>query len=124
MLQKNGWNQTLARFRARLDAEFDTLQNIRDGQPSGGLVPEMALAEVEKIVKDDLKRSVGYFFTAFSSLISLICQPGDSRFGISRLEKESAPGTWIGTSKAYCRQSARWNQPPHQEARDQLRMTQ
>ena len=65
MLQKNGWNQTLARFRARLDAEFDTLQNIRDGQPSGGLVPEMALAEVEKIVKDDLKRSVSYFLLRF-----------------------------------------------------------
>lgn len=64
-LQKNGWNHTLARFRARLDAEFDTLQNVRGGQSSGGLVPEKALAKIDKVVKDDLKRSVSAFLLCF-----------------------------------------------------------
>ena len=72
--KKDGWEQTLVRFRAELDAEFDPLRNVHDGQPSGGLVPEMALAIVHKLAKENLKRSVsGFFFTAFSFFISLIC---------------------------------------------------
>ena len=57
--KKGGWDQTLTRFRARL---HDDLYGVRDGQPSGGLVPAMALAKFEKIVKEDLKRSVSGFF--------------------------------------------------------------
>ena len=58
-LKKEGWDQTLARFRVQLD---DTLNGVRNGQPSGGLVPEMALAKIEQLVKDDLKQSVSGFF--------------------------------------------------------------
>ena len=56
--RKDGWDQALARFRA----ELDTLYSTYNKQPSGGLVPEMALAEVNKFVKEDLKRSVSDFF--------------------------------------------------------------
>ena len=56
--KKGGWNQTLVRFRA----EFDTQHSVRNGQPSGGLVPAMALASSTKFVKEDLKRSVSGFF--------------------------------------------------------------
>ena len=57
--KKEGWDRTLPRFRAKL---HDTLYSVRNGQPSGGLVPAVALAEVEKLVKEDLKRSVSSFF--------------------------------------------------------------
>ena len=67
MLKRNGWDQTLARFRAKLETKFDTLKNVCDGQPSGWLVPETTLAKIDKIMKEDLKRSVSGFFTAFSS---------------------------------------------------------
>ena len=60
--KKDAWRHTLVRFRAELDVEFDTLRNIPDGRSSGGLVPEMALAIVNKPAKDDLKRSVSCFF--------------------------------------------------------------
>ena len=63
--KKVSWEQTLVRFRAKVDAELDTLRN---GQPSGGIVPEMALANVNKMVKEDLKRSVsGFFLLRFRS---------------------------------------------------------
>ena len=55
---EDGWDQTLVRFRAK----FDTQYSVHDGRPSGGLVPEMALAEVNRFVKEDLKRSVSGFF--------------------------------------------------------------
>ena len=54
----DGWLQTLHRFRAHAD----TLYGVQDGQPSGGLVPEKALASLNKFVKEDLKRSVSNFF--------------------------------------------------------------
>ena len=55
---KDDWDRTLARFRV----EFDTLYSVHYGQPSGGLVPEKALARVSKFAKEDLKRSVSDFF--------------------------------------------------------------
>ena len=99
---RDNWNQTLVRFRFQLD----TLYSVRNGQPSGGLVPETALAEIDKQIKEDLKRSVSCFFTAFSLIILLICQPGNSRSGTQRPERENDPGVWRITSKAYSRQSA------------------
>ena len=54
----DGWDRTLVRFRA----EFDPLYSVHYGQPSGGLVPEMALANVTKFTKEDLKRSVSCSF--------------------------------------------------------------
>ena len=93
---KNDWNQTLVRFQVQLD----TLYNVQNGQPSGWLVPEMALAEVNTLVKEDLKRSVSGFFTAFLLVILLICQPGNSLSETQRPEKESALGMWRITSEA------------------------
>jgi len=61
--RSDGWDQALARFRA----ELDTLYNTYNGQPSGGLVPEMALATINKFVKEDLKRSVSGFLLRFLS---------------------------------------------------------
>ena len=55
---KNDWNLALVRFQDH----FDTLYSVQNGQPSGGLVPEMALAEINKFTKDDLKRSVSNGF--------------------------------------------------------------
>ena len=57
-LGKADWDRTLVRFRA----EFDTPYNVHSGQPSGGFVPEVALASIHKFVKDDLKRSVSGCF--------------------------------------------------------------
>jgi hypothetical protein len=57
-LGKADWDRTLVRFRA----EFDTPYNVHSGQPSGGFVPEMALARVTKFIKDDFKRSVSGCF--------------------------------------------------------------
>lgn len=65
---KEGWDKTLARFREIFDAQY-TVQN---GQPSGVLVPEAAIAETNKFAKEDLKRSVSGFFTSLLSIISLI----------------------------------------------------
>ena len=56
---EDDWDQTLVRFRAELD---NTLYNVQNGQPSGGLVPAMALASMNKLAKEDLKRSVSCFF--------------------------------------------------------------
>jgi hypothetical protein len=84
----DSWEQTLVRFRAH----FDTLIYDHNGQPSGGLIPEKALAKLTKYVKEDLKRSVSDFFTAFSFIVSLICQPGNSRSVTRKPEKQSAPG--------------------------------
>ena len=50
----SGWDQTLVRFRGHLD----TLYNVQNGQPSGGLIPETALARIAQFAKEDLKRSV------------------------------------------------------------------
>jgi len=66
---KNDWNLALVRFQDH----FDTLYSVQNGQPSGGLVPEMALADVNKFTKDDLKRSVSndfycVFFHHFANL--------------------------------------------------------
>jgi len=58
---KTDWDLTLVRFQVQLD----TLYSVQNGQPSGGLVPETALADIERLVKEDLKRSVSGFFTAF-----------------------------------------------------------
>jgi len=88
--RKEGWDQTLTRFRDQLN---DTLYSVHNGQPSGGLVPEMALARLDELIKDDLKRSVSVFFTALSFIISLIRQPGNSRSGRRRPQTEIAPGT-------------------------------
>ena len=55
---KNDWNLALFRFQNH----FDALYSVQNGQPSGGLVPAMALAEVNKFAKDDLKRSVSNDF--------------------------------------------------------------
>ena len=52
------WNPTLVRFREK----FDTLFSVQDGRPSGGLVPETALAEIDKHLKEDLKDTVSGFF--------------------------------------------------------------
>ena len=57
-----GWNQTLVRFRAEFDGEFNTPYSVHNGQPSGGFVPEEALAKISEFVKEDLKRSVSVFF--------------------------------------------------------------
>ena len=59
---RDGWNQSLARFRAKFDGEFGTPHSVHDGQPSGGLTPEKALASLNKFVKEDLKRSVSSIF--------------------------------------------------------------
>ena len=56
--KKADWNPTLVRFRDKID----TLFSVQDGRPSGGLVPETALAEIEKFVKEDLKYTVSGFF--------------------------------------------------------------
>ena len=90
---KDDWNLTLVRFQVQLD----TLYGVQNGQPSGGLVPETALAEVNSLVKEDLKRSVSGFFTAFSLIISLICQLGNSRSVTQEPERESARGMWRTT---------------------------
>ena len=79
-MKKEGWNQTLVRFQARFEAFF----NNPAAQPAGGLTPEMTLVQIFKIVKDDLKNTVSGFFTGFSFIVSLICQPGDSRSGIRK----------------------------------------
>ena len=55
---KADWDRTLVRFRA----ELDTLYSVHNGQPSGGLVPEVALAKVNELVKEDIKRSVSGSF--------------------------------------------------------------
>ena len=52
------WDQTLARFQADLDDFY----NVHHGRPSGGLLPETALARVTKFTKEDIKRSVSNFF--------------------------------------------------------------
>ena len=52
------WDQTLVRFRAHLDAIY----TVHDGRPSGGLVPENALARINKFIKEDLRRSVSDIF--------------------------------------------------------------
>ena len=57
--KKEGWDQSLPRFRARLHG---TLFSVQDGQPSGGLVPAMALATIDQLVKEDLEQSVSCFF--------------------------------------------------------------
>ena len=57
--KREGWDLALPRFRTRLHEDLYTVQN---GQPSGGLVPAMALATIDKLVKEDLKRSVSGFF--------------------------------------------------------------
>ena len=84
--KKVSWEQTLIRFRAKVDAELETLRNVHDGQPSGGIVPEMALANVNKIMKEDLKRTVsGFFYCVFVhhfTNLSTLPQPlRDSRAG-------------------------------------------
>ena len=56
-LKKEAWDDTLARFRGQLQVFF-----VLDGQPPGGLTPEMALAQVFQIAKDDLKNSVSGVF--------------------------------------------------------------
>jgi len=53
----DGWDLTLVRFQAKLH------DLVRDGQPPGGLSPEMALAaKIVKLAKEDLKRSVSHIF--------------------------------------------------------------
>jgi len=54
---EDGWDATLVQFQAKLH-DF-----VRDGQPSGGLPPEMALvAKITKLLKEDLERSVSRTF--------------------------------------------------------------
>jgi hypothetical protein len=59
---QGGWNQTLVRFQAKFGTEFSIPYSVHNGQPFGGLEPEMALAEINEFVKEDLKRSVSDFF--------------------------------------------------------------
>ena len=88
------WSRTFARFRAGLNA----LYLVHNGQPSGGVEPEVVLAEVDRLVKDDLKQSVSNFFYCVFFVISLICQPGNSHSGMGRPDKGNVPGmrkhTW------------------------------
>ena len=51
---REGWDQTLARFQTEFDAQRK--------RHSGPLEPAMALAMIEKIIKGDLKRSVSCSF--------------------------------------------------------------
>jgi len=54
---EDGWGATLVQFQAKLH-DF-----VRDGQPSGGLPPEMALvAKITKKIKEDLEQSVSHTF--------------------------------------------------------------
>ena len=54
---ENGWDAILVQFQAKLQ------DIVRNGQPSGGLSPEMALAaKIAKAAKEDLKRSVSRVF--------------------------------------------------------------
>ena len=55
--KKEGWDLTLVRFQGQLGVSL-----ALDGQLPGGLTPEMALANIYKIVKGDLKNSVSGFF--------------------------------------------------------------
>lgn len=56
---EEGWDSTLVRFRAKF---YEAVLN-EEGEPSRGLLPEMALAaKTAKIAKDDLKRSVSGIF--------------------------------------------------------------
>ena len=55
-LEKEGWGLTLVRFRGQLDVSL-----VLDGQLPGGLTPEMALAQIYKFIKDDLKNTVSVF---------------------------------------------------------------
>jgi len=57
--KKRGWDQALPRFWSQL---HDDLYRVQNGQPSGGLVPATAFASIEKLVKEDLERSVSSFF--------------------------------------------------------------
>ena len=83
---KGSWDQTLNRFKSQLDIL------VQNGQPSGGVVPETALAEINKIVKEDLKRSVSAVFTAFAFIFSLFCQSGNNRSRERKPERGDAPG--------------------------------
>jgi hypothetical protein len=56
--KSDGWEQTLVRFRA----QCNTLIPVHNGQPSGWIVPEKALATINEFIKEDLKRSVSDFF--------------------------------------------------------------
>ena len=74
---ENGWDATLVQFQAKLS------DIVHNGQPSGGLSPEMALAaKITKTVKEDLKRSVsGIFYCVLvhrftDSAISATATPG------------------------------------------------
>ena len=54
---EDGWGATLVQFQAKLH------DLVRNGQPPGGLPPEMALvAKITKQMKEDLKRSVSRTF--------------------------------------------------------------
>jgi len=84
---EDGWDVTLVRFRAKLH------DIVRDGQPSGGLSPETALAaRITKSIKEDLKRSVSCIF---------YCVPVH-RFTDSAIPATAIPGY----------QSWRWKTPP------------
>ena len=70
---EEGWDQTCVRFRTF----FDGLYSVHNGQPSGGLLPETALAKVKKFVKEDLKQSVSSCFllsfdSSFYKFVNLV----------------------------------------------------
>ena len=52
-MDESGWGAALVRFEANV---YETVLN---GQPSGGSMPEKALAaKIQKLSKEELKRSV------------------------------------------------------------------
>ena len=57
--KKEGWDRVLPRFLTQLHNE---LHSVGDAQPSRGLIPATALAKIDKLVKEDLERSVSGFF--------------------------------------------------------------
>ena len=54
---QESWDSALVRFQTKADK----LLGIQHGRPSGGFGPATALAKINTIVKDDLKRSVSGF---------------------------------------------------------------
>ena len=62
--KKEGWELALVRFRGQFDRFL-----VLDGQPTGGLTSEVALSQVYKITKDNLKYSVsGFLLDRFTNL--------------------------------------------------------
>ena len=85
---EDGWDLTPATFKAKINTMHHDALNE---QPSRGIIPTTALADIDKFIKEDLKQSVGFFLLRSCSSSHKFDNPATAATSFGSRDRTSLP---------------------------------